>query len=308
MAVGGVVLLRLALAGGTSLPPGAAAAVAGLLAVTLGGAYALAPRGYALDAGRLRVERPLASVEIAYGAIRGAGALSEDALAGARRVMGSGGLFGYYGRFWSRRLGAFRLYATRRTGLVVVDTADDRLVLSPDSPERFLEVLHARAPGAAREAGETLAARPVPRRVKLGVAALVALVPLAIAAIVVGVWAFSPVSAGVADGEIRIVRKLAPAAVIDVSQVRRVERLAPALGGCLRRVAGTALPGGIRYGHFRSAELGDVQLYAWRNAGYVQLDTDSGRVVLTPDDPDTFVAQIREAQPRELGPGPPPRG
>jgi hypothetical protein len=298
-AVGAVVLLRLAAGTDTPFASAMGIALACALAATLGLSFALAPRGYAIEAGRLRVERPLRAVDVPLASIRAAGALPDGALRGSVRLAGSAGLFGYFGRFWSRRLGAYRLYATRRTGLVVVDTAAERFVLSPEPPERFLDVLCSRAPSAARAAaGAPLPVRPVPRRVKVGLAALVVLVPVAIAAAVGSIWARAPVAVRVEAGEIRIARELAPDVVIPVADVRRVERLAPQDGRRLRRVVGTSVRGGVRYGHFRSAELGDVELYAWRSDAYVLLETGEGRTVLTPDDPDAFVAAVRAGLPR----------
>jgi hypothetical protein len=272
--------------------PFAAVMVAGI-AATMAIAFALAPRGYALQPGSLRIERPLRAIEIPLASIRGAWTLPDGGLRGALRVAGSGGLFGYYGRFWSKGLGAFRLYATRRTGLVVVDTAEERFVLSPEPPERFLDVLLSRAPSASRAPSDAPPRpRQMPRNVKVWLVALVALVPIAVATIFAAIWAFSPVAAQVEGGEVRIERKLAPAVVIPVVEVRRVERVAPQYVRRLRRVGGTAA-GAVRYGHFRSPELGDVQLYAWRSDGYVLLDTDEARILVTPDDPDAFVAQVR---------------
>jgi hypothetical protein len=298
-AVGAVLLLRLAATTETPFATAMGLGLAAAIGVAFALAFALAPTGYAVEAGRLRIERPLRAIEIALASVRAAGALPEGALRGAGRIAGSGGLFGYYGRFWSRRLGAFRLYATRRTGLVVVDTDRERFVLSPEPPERFLEILLARAPAAARAPADApLAARPVPRRVKLGIAALVLLAPVTVGGVLGGVWAFSPVAARVEAGEIRIERELAPPVVIPVADVRRVEPLAAAHACRLGRVVGTAVPGGVRYGHFRSGELGDVQLYAWRADSYVLLDTDGARVVLTPDDAEAFVAAVRAEQRR----------
>jgi hypothetical protein len=267
----------------------AAFVVAGAVVATIGLAWALAPKGYKILGPRLIVERPLRRIEIPLATVRTAVA-DDGALSGARRVAGSGGLFGYYGRFWSRRLGAFRAYVTRRTGLVVIDTDAERFVLSPEPVGRFLEALRAHAPAAS---SVPLAPRPMPRGAKAGIAVLVALAPLALAAVVLGIWAWTPVAARVEGGEIRVERRLAGAVVIPLSDVHAVRPLAPEQVRRLGRVAGTALPGGVRYGHFRSRELGDVQLYAWRGEGHVLLETGGGRVVLTPDDPDAFVAAVR---------------
>jgi hypothetical protein len=299
MIAGAALLLRQAALAQQPLAKGMAAALAGAFALLLGVSFALAPNGYSIEAARLRIERPLRAIEIPLASIRSAGTLPDDAFRGARRVVGSGGLFGYYGRFWSRRLGAFRLYATRRTELVFVDTAADRFVLSPEPAERFLGVLLSHAPSASRAPADAmLPPRPMPRRVKLGLAALFALVPIAIAATAGAAWAFAPVAARVEGGEIRIARNLASAVIIPVAEVQHVEPMSPRYARQLRRVAGTALPGGVRYGHFRSPELGDVQLYAWRSDAYVLLDTERARIVVTPDDPEAFVAAVRGARSR----------
>jgi hypothetical protein len=285
------VALLLFLAATAALP--FATVIAAGIAATVAIAFALAPRGYALEPGHLRIERPLRPIEIPLASILAAWTLPDGALRGTVRVAGSGGLFGYYGRFWSKRLGAFRLYARRRAGLVVVDTATERFVLSPEPPERFLEVLLSRSPSASlAHADAPPPPRPMPRSAKRWLGALVALVPIAVAAIIGAAWAFSPVAARVEGGEIRIARRLAPEVVIPVAEVRRVERMAPQYAQRLRRVAGTATRS-VRYGHFRSPELGDVQLYAWRRDAYVLVDTDRTRYVVTPDAPEAFVAAVR---------------
>ncbi len=147
-------------------------------------------------------------------AIRAAGPLPDDALARSVRVAGSGGFFGYYGRF----------------GAVLLAT-----------------------------------------------------------------YAWTSRAAVVADGEIRIERRLAAPIVIPLAEVRRVERLHPRYARGFWRVPGTALPSGVAFGKFRSRELGDFRLYAWRRGPYVLADTADERIVLTPDDPDAFVAAVGAA-------------
>lgn len=120
---------------------------------TLGLTAALAPRGYAIEGSALRIARPLAPVAIPLREITFVGLLPPEALRGALRLLATSGLFGHFGRFRSGALGDFRLYATRRDGLVRVDTARGRFVLSPEHPERFLEAVAAVAPAARRQDG-----------------------------------------------------------------------------------------------------------------------------------------------------------
>jgi hypothetical protein len=160
------------------------ALVAGLIVTTLLLAWALAPRGFALEAGALVVERPLWPIRIPAGSVRAVAHLPPGALDGALRLAGSGGLFGWYGRHHSATLGAFLLYARRSGPLVLVDTDRERYVLSPEPADRFAEAVRAWA-GLGPDA-PLRPPRPIGGRVKLGFAAVVALV---VAAAVVAVLA-----------------------------------------------------------------------------------------------------------------------
>jgi Bacterial PH domain len=128
----------------TRVPPGP-----GRLLILAGGALSLgafvfglllAPRGYTVSGDRLTIDRLLRPVEIPLAAIRSVEILSPDRLAGSSRTLGSGGLFGYYGRFRSQALGSYRMYATRGDRYVLVRAAQP-FVLTPDSPERFIEAI-----------------------------------------------------------------------------------------------------------------------------------------------------------------------
>ncbi|HSN89935.1 MAG TPA: PH domain-containing protein, partial [Anaeromyxobacteraceae bacterium] len=213
--VAAVVLLALAVAvfalvaARADLPAALSAAVAALAAALVGATWALAPRGFSVEAGQVRVERPLRPVAIAAASIRSAGLLPPDALRGALRLGGSGGLFGYYGRFWSRSLGSFRLYATRRVGLVRIDTVDERFVLSPEPPERFLEEVVTRAPQARAAGDAPPPPRPLGRGLKLGLAAALAIVPLAVAGILGASQAWTPVGSRLTEEAVVIERRWA---------------------------------------------------------------------------------------------------
>lgn len=260
--------------------------------------WAFAPRAYAIEGGRLRIERPLLPVDVPLAAIRAARPLAEEDFRGARRVLGSGGLFGYYGRYWSRRLGSFRLLATRRRWLVLVDSEVDRFVLSPEPPDRFLDAVLSRAPGAAREdPGAPIAPRRTPRRAWLGLGALVALVTLTVAgAAFLLPYAWAPQGVRLEGDAIHVEGRLfSPVVVIPLADVRRVERLPAEASRGFHRVSGASPSSGVRYGVFRSRELGDFRLYAWREGPAVVLDTLRERFVVTPDDPETFVSDVRAA-------------
>ena len=128
----------------TMVPPGP-----GRLLILAGGVLSLgafvfgallAPRGYTVAGDRLTIDRLLHPVEIPLSAIRSVELLSSDRLAGSSRTLGSGGLFGYYGRFRNQNLGSYRMYATRGDRYVLVRAAQS-FVLTPDSPERFIAAI-----------------------------------------------------------------------------------------------------------------------------------------------------------------------
>ena len=263
-------------------------------AVVVAVTFLLAPRGFAIRDRELRVERALLPVRIPLASIRSVGPLPAEQASGMMRLGASGGLFGHFGRYWSRRLGAFRMYASRRSGLVLLETVGENFVLSPGDPGAFVEALLARTP-ARRSDGASLAG---PRRIPAG--QVVRGVGLAVVSLLVVVgslfawmWGFSPVAARVTAEAVRVERRWAPAVELPLSEVRAAEVLAPQYGRRWWRTGGTAM-GRTRYGRFASRELGRFRLWAWRYGPYVLLETDEGRVVLTPDDPERFVAEVRE--------------
>jgi len=265
------------------------------LAVAVALAALLSPRGFALGDGELRIERFLLPVRIPLRSIRSIGPLPEEQAAGMLRVGGSGGLFGHFGRYWSRRLGAFRMYASRRNGLVLLETDREVFVLSPGDREAFVEAVLARAPAERRRFGAgPLLRRPIPaRRVALAVGLGAAALLLLVGALFAWLWALAPVAAQVAGEAVRVERRLAPAVEVPLAEVQAAEVLASQYGRRWWRTGGTAM-GQVRYGRFASRELGPFRLWAWRYGPYVLLETDQGRVVLTPDDPERFVSEVRE--------------
>ncbi|HTN44698.1 MAG TPA: PH domain-containing protein [Nitrospiria bacterium] len=59
----------------------------------------------------------------------------------AVRLWGNGGLFAGTGIFWNRTHGIFRAYVTRAkpSELVLVETEDQKILISPEHPGRFVE-------------------------------------------------------------------------------------------------------------------------------------------------------------------------
>ena len=122
----------------------------------LAGAYLFVPLGYHINAKDLVVSRlgpdlviPLRSIEKVTE--------FETSIPKSLRVMGSGGLFGYFGRFHNGDLGSYRAYGRRARPTVLLDTTDGRIVLTPDSPDLFVQKLGEAIPqsSAERSSGNT---------------------------------------------------------------------------------------------------------------------------------------------------------
>lgn len=60
------------------------------------------------------------------------------------RLVGSGGLWGWYGLYWRSGVGSYHAYVTDRSRLVACVTADGRaVVVSPADPDAFVRALEA---------------------------------------------------------------------------------------------------------------------------------------------------------------------
>jgi hypothetical protein len=58
------------------------------------------------------------------------------------RLFGSGGLYGYFGYFYMKRIGRVRMYATNRHNMVLlIDEKGEKMLVSPNEPDRFIRQL-----------------------------------------------------------------------------------------------------------------------------------------------------------------------
>jgi hypothetical protein len=67
--------------------------------------------------------------------------VDKDAMKGSIRVMGNGGLFSFSGRYRSRKLGVFTVYATDMKLSVILRYSDRTVVVTPESPEEFADLV-----------------------------------------------------------------------------------------------------------------------------------------------------------------------
>ena len=108
----------------------------------------LAPVGYTLEAGGIRIERRWLARLIPYARIQSVD--RERRAVGGFGAVGLNGLFGSQGPRWNPRTGWHYLAIANTTDLVFLHTAAGLLVLSPSRPDEFVsrlrERLRAQAP------------------------------------------------------------------------------------------------------------------------------------------------------------------
>lgn len=138
--VAGLVLILPAVLGLVSGAPGSAIGAAGVGVVILAASWALSPASYSLAGRDLLVHRRLWRPFTT--AVEGFSRHDEPERLGWR-VVGAGGLFGWFGRFRRPDLGMYRAYVTSRedADLVALKTDAGVLVVSPRDRRPFVAAL-----------------------------------------------------------------------------------------------------------------------------------------------------------------------
>jgi len=105
--------------------------------------FSTAPIGYRLSERELTIDRKtLWSVHVPLSQITACHPLPSTALRGAIRVYGTGGLFGWAGRYRSPELGTFAMHATNLNHLVLIRRRRRKpVVISPADTSAFIRGL-----------------------------------------------------------------------------------------------------------------------------------------------------------------------
>ena len=102
-----------------------------------------APQRLEIGADRIVVLRRYKSVTIHLDEIQSVERLPENALRGAIRTGGVGGLFGFYGKFYTRKIGSFSLYATGSENLFLIRKWDGtNIVISCSEPDKIIKFIN----------------------------------------------------------------------------------------------------------------------------------------------------------------------
>ena len=99
--------------------------------------FAARVRGYTLTEQEIIVHRGLWDTRLPLSGLRSVTG-DVDAMRGSARVFGNGGLFSITGRYWNRKLGWYRAYATDQSRAVVLRYAKRTIVITPHDPQQFI--------------------------------------------------------------------------------------------------------------------------------------------------------------------------
>ena len=102
-------------------------------------AFGFRPVKYKIKSEEIEICRPLLNAHIKRSEVLYAEVISSDVIQGAIRTYGVGGLWGYYGNFYSFTLGRMTWYATRKDKVVLLKTEKDNIIVTPDDAEMFVK-------------------------------------------------------------------------------------------------------------------------------------------------------------------------
>ncbi len=110
--------------------------------------YLFRPLKYTVTSDELIVKRLIKPYVIKLSEIKKIREISEEELKGTKRIFGSGGVFGYFGKFRNKNFGTMTFLTTRTDNRVYILTAEGKnIVLSPDDSEEFVKTIASRING-----------------------------------------------------------------------------------------------------------------------------------------------------------------
>jgi hypothetical protein len=117
--------------------------------------YLYSPQSYELSDGTLLIKRLIGTVRLPLDSIRELRTGNADDFKGCIRLWASGGLFGYFGLFKTRKLGKCKWYMTNRKNPVIIVASAMTVVISPDDVPGFLAAVRSVVSVPEATAGQT---------------------------------------------------------------------------------------------------------------------------------------------------------
>lgn len=95
--------------------------------------YLYAPQAYIVESDKLSIIRPIGNIDLALNNFSSVRLVDKSEIRTLVRTFGVGGLFGYFGFYYSSSMGKLSLYTTQRKNLVLIEQKEGRkVILSPD--------------------------------------------------------------------------------------------------------------------------------------------------------------------------------
>lgn len=108
---------------------------------TIIGTLAFMPIRLTVRSDKITLHRLIGAIHIPFKDIKEVKAISKSETSGSIRLFGSGGLFGYLGKFRNRRLGNYTMYATNLNELIYIRTDRKIYVFSCKNHYELMEIL-----------------------------------------------------------------------------------------------------------------------------------------------------------------------
>ena len=98
---------------------------------------------YQLEGGTLSVLRPAGKKEFAVADVEELKLVTKEDLGFGLRTFGSGGFFGYFGRFVYKNAGKVTMYATDRSKMLLIRFRDEKqIIITPDDTRGFIDAFN----------------------------------------------------------------------------------------------------------------------------------------------------------------------
>lgn len=112
----------------------------GVLAIAYIVCFCMRPISYEIAETHIIIHQQFSKVIIDKQSIISVREVPPGDLSNSIRTFGVGGLFGFFGKFYNRKIGKMQWYATRRNNAVlIVTTNNSNIIITPDQPAAFVD-------------------------------------------------------------------------------------------------------------------------------------------------------------------------
>lgn len=117
------------------------------LLVLCTGAYLFSPLGITINSTEITINRKIKPVVISFNDIKTVRKLEPSDMKGAIRTMGNGGLWGYTGKYYNRKMGSMTFYCSQRENYILIElTSGKKVIITPDEPNELIAELKTQKP------------------------------------------------------------------------------------------------------------------------------------------------------------------